>query len=69
MNRGDRREPIYHDDLDRRRKLCGHLFSGRYKALVVNGSARGYLKTVCDYVRLKPGGRRRICGCDASPTG
>lgn len=110
MNRGDRREPIFKDDLDRRRfletlaescvktgwrvpayclmdnhfhlvvetplpnlvagtkwllgtytsrfnrhhKLFGHLFSGRYKALVVDGSGNGYLLTVCDYVHLNP---------------
>jgi len=110
MNRGDRREPIFADDLDRRRFLAtlgetcqktgwqvhacclmsnhfhlvvetpqanlsaatkwflgtytirfnrrheefGHLFSGRYKALIVDGSATGYLKTVCDYVHLNP---------------
>lgn len=110
MNRGDRREPIFHDDLDRQRflatlaeacaktdwqvhawclmgnhfhlvvetpqpnlvagmkwflgvytsrfnrrhKLFGHLFSGRYKALLVDGSGNGYLKTVCDYVHLNP---------------
>ncbi len=39
---------------NRRHKLCGHLFSGRYKALVVDGSSSGYLKTVCDYVHLNP---------------
>ena len=110
MNRGDRREPIFRDDLDHRRflatlgeacaktgwqvhayclmgnhfhlvvetpqanlvagmkwflgtytsrfnrrhKLFGHLFSGRYKALVVDGSGHGYLHTVCDYVHLNP---------------
>ena len=32
----------------------GHLFSGRYKALVVDGSGPGYLRTVCDYVHLNP---------------
>ena len=32
----------------------GHLFSGRYKALLVEGSGNGYLKTVCDYVHLNP---------------
>jgi hypothetical protein len=31
-------------------KLFGHLFSGRYKALPVDGSGNGYLKSVCDYV-------------------
>ena len=110
MNRGDRREPIFHDDQDRecflktlgdargktswqvhayclmpnhfhlvletpqanlsvgrrwflgtdtarfnrRHKYFGHLFSGRFKALVVDGSGDGYLKTVCDYVHLNP---------------
>jgi len=110
MNRGDRRDPIFEDDEDRKRFLqtlteacqktgwqvhayClmsnhfhlvvetpqpnlvagmkwllgtytgrhnrrhrefGHLFSGRYKALIVDGSGSGYLKTVCDYVHLNP---------------
>jgi REP element-mobilizing transposase RayT len=110
MNRGDRREPIFDDDDDRRRflqtlaeacektdwqihawclmsnhfhlvvetpranlvegmkwflgtytigfnhrhKEFGHLFSGRYKALMVEGSGNGYLKAVCDYVHLNP---------------
>ena len=110
MNRGDHREPIFKDDLDRQRflltlgqtcektgwqvhafclmpnhfhlvletpqanlvagmkwflgtytarfnrrhKLFGHLFSGRYKSLIVDGSGDGYLRTVCDYVHLNP---------------
>jgi REP element-mobilizing transposase RayT len=110
MNRGDQREPIFADDLDRRRfletlteaclktgwqihayclmsnhfhlvvetpqpnlvvgmkwllgtytsrhnrrhKEFGHLFGGRYKALIVDGSGSGYLKTVCDYAHLNP---------------
>ena len=110
MNRGDRREPIFVDDADRRLFLktlgqavektdwqihawclmnnhfhlvvetpranlvdgmhwmlgvytsrfnfrhneCGHVFSGRYKAVIVDGSGNGYLKTVCDYVHLNP---------------
>jgi len=37
-----------------RHKEFGHLFSGRYKALIVDGSGNGYLKTVCDYVHLNP---------------
>ena len=37
-----------------RHKLCGHLFAGRYKAPVVEGSGNGYLRTVCDYVHLNP---------------
>jgi len=117
MNRGDRREPIFRDDLDhqkflttlaeactktdwqvhayclmgnhfhlvvetpnpnlvagmkwflgtytarfnRRHKLFGHLFSGRYKALVVDGSGNGYLRTVCDYVHLNPVRAKLLC--------
>jgi len=40
--------------LNRRQETPGHVFSGRYKALVVEGSGSGYLKTVCDYVHLNP---------------
>ena len=110
MSRGDRREDIYHDDVDRqeflktlaeacqkadwqvhayrpmrnhfhlvvetpqpnlvagmrwllstytirlnhRQKLFGHVFSGRYKAVIVEGSGKGYLRTACDYVHLNP---------------
>jgi putative transposase len=32
----------------------GHVFSGRYKALIVEGGGHGYLRTVCDYVHLNP---------------
>jgi len=39
---------------NRRHRLTGHLFSGRYKAMVVDGSGNGYLRTVCDYVHLNP---------------
>ena len=39
---------------NRRHKLFGHLFSGRYKSLIVDGSSSGYLKAVCDYVHLNP---------------
>jgi hypothetical protein len=44
----------YTSRFNRRHKLFGHLFSGRYKSLVVDGSGRGYLKSVCDYVHLNP---------------
>src|SRR5687767_9998117 len=110
MNRGDRREDVFHDDQDRhsflktlgetcaktgwqvhayclmrnhfhlvvetpranlavgmkwllgtyttrfnhRHRCVGHLFSGRYKSLIVDGSGTGYLRTVCDYVHLNP---------------
>jgi REP element-mobilizing transposase RayT len=42
----------YTSRFNRRHKLFGHLFSGRYKSLVVDGSDSWYLKTVCDYVHL-----------------
>lgn len=110
LNRGDRREPIFRDDADRKRfletlgeacaktdwqvhalclmanhfhlvvetpkgnlvagmkwflgtytvrfnrrhKLFGHLFSGRYKALVVDATSPGYFRKVCEYVHLNP---------------
>jgi len=44
----------YTGRVNRRHRLSGHLFSGRYKALVVEGSGDGYLRTVCDYVHLNP---------------
>jgi putative transposase len=44
----------YTSRYNRRHKEFGHLFSGRYKALIVDGSGNGYLKTVCDYVHLNP---------------
>ena len=44
----------YTGRFNRRHKQVGHLFSGRYKAVVVDGSGDGYLKTVCDYVHLNP---------------
>ena len=39
---------------NRRHRYFGHLFSGRYKALIVDGSGTGYLRAVCDYVHLNP---------------
>ena len=44
----------YTSRFNRRHRLLGHLFSGRYKSLVVDGSGNGYLRTVCDYVHLNP---------------
>src|ERR1043165_2240752 len=37
-----------------RHRLTGHLFGGRYKALIVDGSHTGYLRTACEYVHLNP---------------
>jgi len=44
----------YTSRFNRRHKLFGHLFSGRYKSLIVDGSGTGYLKSVGDYVHLNP---------------
>ena len=40
--------------LNHRHQLLGHVFSGRYKAQLVEGSGNGYLRTACDYVHLNP---------------
>jgi REP element-mobilizing transposase RayT len=40
--------------LKHRHTLFGHVFSGRYKALIVDGDGRGYLRTVCDHGHLNP---------------
>jgi REP element-mobilizing transposase RayT len=45
---------VYTRRFNLRHKVCGHLFAGRYKALVVDGSGNAYLRTVCDYVHLNP---------------
>ena len=42
----------YTKRFNRRHQLFGHVFSGRYKALIVDGSGTGYLRTVCDYVKV-----------------
>ncbi len=44
----------YTSRYNRRHRKFGHLFAGRYKALLVDGSGNGYLKAVCDYVHLNP---------------
>jgi REP element-mobilizing transposase RayT len=51
----------YTGRFNRRHRQFGHLFSGRYKALIVDGSGNGYLKTVCDYVPLNPA-RAKLLG-------
>jgi len=45
---------VYTKRYNLRHKLCGHLFAGRYQALVVEGSGNGYLRTACGYVHLNP---------------
>jgi REP element-mobilizing transposase RayT len=53
----------YTSRFNRRHKYFGHLFSGRYKALLVDGSTTGYFKSVCDYVHLNPV-RAKLLGAD-----
>jgi putative transposase len=55
----------YTSRFNRRHKLFGHLFSGRYKALIVDSSGKGYFKTVCDYVHLNPV-RAQLIGTEAA---
>ncbi|MBU6402872.1 MAG: transposase [Verrucomicrobia bacterium] len=45
---------VYTKRFNIRHRGCGHVFAGRYKALMVDGSGDGYLRTVCDYVHLNP---------------
>jgi putative transposase len=44
----------YTSRFNRRHREFGHVFSGRYKSLIVDGSGSVYLKSVCDYVHLNP---------------
>ena len=39
---------------NRRHKLVGHLFAGRYKSLLIDEQSPAYLKAVGDYVHLNP---------------
>src|SRR4026208_1064958 len=45
---------------NRRHRLCGHLFQGRYKSVVVDSEERGYLATLSDYIHLNPVRARMI---------
>ena len=54
----------YTSRFNRRHKLFGHLFSGRYKSLIVDGSGNDYLKSVGDYVHLNPA-RAKLVVADA----
>jgi putative transposase len=55
---------VYTKRFNIRHKYCGHVFAGRYKALVVDGSEGSYLRNVCDYVHLNPA-RARIIAPEA----
>lgn len=45
---------------NRRHRLSGHLFQGRYKAVVVDPEARSYSVTLSDYIHLNPVRARMI---------
>ena len=45
---------VYTLRFNARHQKWGHLFAGRYKSLIVDGSDTRYLRKVCDYVHLNP---------------
>ena len=44
----------YTQRFNARHRMRGHLFAGRYKALLVDEADGFYLRTVCDYTHLNP---------------
>ena len=44
----------YKQRYNSRHSVLGHLFQGRYKALVVDGTAGNYLGVVSTYIHLNP---------------
>ena len=44
----------YTQRCNRRHAVIGHLFQGRYKAVVIDGSSPGYLEVVGTYIHLNP---------------
>jgi REP element-mobilizing transposase RayT len=40
--------------INARRRLRGHLFQGRYKALVIDPDEKGYFRTVANYIHMNP---------------
>jgi putative transposase len=44
----------YTQRFNSRHEVFGHLFQGRYKAVVVDGSSPGYFETVGTYIHLNP---------------
>jgi len=53
-------QTTYTARFNRRHRLSGHLFQGRYKAVVVDPEERGYFVTVSDYIHLNPVRARMI---------
>jgi len=50
----------YTQRFNARHRMWGHLFSGRYKSLIVDGAENFYFRTVCDYVHLNPARARML---------
>ncbi len=44
----------YTQRFNARNRMSGHLFAGRYKALLVDGSSDFYLRVACNYAHLNP---------------
>jgi putative transposase len=47
-------QSTYTQRFNRRHRLVGPLFQGRYKALLVDGREDGYFRTLSDYIHLNP---------------
>ena len=47
-------QATYTARFNRRHKLSGHLFAGRYKSLLIDPEEQGYFATVSDYIHLNP---------------
>lgn len=45
---------VYTQRYNHRHGVVGHVFSGRYKALLIDETEPSYLRTACDYVHLNP---------------
>ncbi|HEX4121203.1 MAG TPA: transposase [Verrucomicrobiae bacterium] len=45
---------VYTQRYNRRHEVCGHLFQGRYKAIIIDGEAAGYFDVVGTYIHLNP---------------
>ena len=44
----------YTQRFNRKHRLGGHLFQGRYKAHLIDGERTGYVRAACDYTHLNP---------------
>jgi putative transposase len=56
----------YTQRFNRRHEVFGHLFQGRYKAVVIDGGAPGYFEVVSAYIHLNPA-RAGLIRCGREP--